>query len=224
MPFKVRNAKLLEGRTAGDLVKATLVVEDNDAYLSAVEQTGHAAVSAWPPAPAMDVLAEGETVPDVDLTDDTGARRRLSEWRGRPVAVTFIYTRCPLPDFCPRMDRNFAEVQRRVLAEPSMRDHIRLLSISFDPGFDTPPVLASHAQHAGADPRVWRFATGDPDAIAAFASRLGLSVVRDGAATANVVHNLRTAVIGADGRLVTILNGNDWRPEQLLDALERRRE
>ena len=167
MPFKVRDARLLDGRTVGDLVTATLVVEKTDVFLSKVERTGHAPVTEPPPAAArMDLVAPGDRAPDVQLTDETGATRALSEWRGRALAVTFTYTRCPLPDFCPRMDRQFAAVQREIQADERLRDRVSLLSISVDPAFDTPEVLAGHGRRSGADPHVWRFMTGDREAIA----------------------------------------------------------
>jgi protein SCO1/2 len=127
MPFEVRDPRLLEGRQAGDLITATLVVEDTRAYLTTIERTGHAALTETPPGPPrMDVLDTGESVPDVRLTEEAGASRMFSEWRGRALAVTFIYTRCPLPDFCPAMDRYFADVQRSILADAHLRDRVRL--------------------------------------------------------------------------------------------------
>jgi protein SCO1/2 len=218
MPFKVKDATLLEGRTPGDLVTATLVVRDNSAYLSSVTVTGHAPLAEAPPERRMNILEPGAAVPDVKLTDDSGASRSLSEWRGRVVAVTFIYTRCPLPDFCPRMDQNFAAVQRAVLADPQLRDRVSLLSVSFDPQFDTPQVLAAHARRAGADPRVWRFVTADRSTVEAFAGEFGVAVFREGTGAEGITHNLRTGIIKPDGTLATILNGTDWTPAALIDA------
>jgi protein SCO1/2 len=223
MPFKVKDARLLEERQAGDLVTATLVVQDANGYLSSVERTGHAALTSPPPAPRVEMLAPGQPVPDVRLTDQKGTTHSLSAWRGRILAVTFIYTRCPLPDFCPLMDRHFKAVQDKVLADPQLRERVALLSISFDPGFDTPPVLAAHAAQAGADARVWQFLTGEPDAIAAFASRFGTSIIREGSDSADITHNLRTAVIASDGTLVAVLKGADWAPADLMHALSRAR-
>jgi protein SCO1 len=220
MPFKVRDARLLQGRTPGDLVTATLVVEDSYGYLEAVNGTGHAELRELPPSlPRMDLLSAGDVPPDVRLIDESGTSRSLSDWRGRVLAVTFTYTSCPLPDFCPRMDQNFAAVQRALLADARLREAVMLVSVTFDPRFDTPQVLAAHAQRAGADPRTWRFVTGDPDAIAAFAGRFGVSVIHDDADLTSITHNLRTAVIGADGKVVRIFNGNDWTPSELLAAL-----
>jgi protein SCO1/2 len=95
------------------------------------------------------------------------------------------------------------------------------LSVSFDPEFDTVPVLAAHAKQIGADPRVWRFATGTPTAIEALASRFGVSVIREGTGADSVVHNLRTAIIGPDGTVREILSGNEWTSADLIDAMRR---
>jgi protein SCO1 len=223
MSFKVKDASLLEGPVPGDLVKATLVVRDSNAHVSSIERTGHADVVVPPPAPRVDILEPGQAVPDVNLTDETGTRRTLSTWQGKIVAVTFTYTRCPLPDFCPKMDRQFQAVQRDVLADTGLRDRVALLSVSFDPAFDTPQVLAAHAGQLHADPRLWHFVTGDQEAIAQFAARFGTSVIRDESNAADITHNLRTAVIGSDGTLVTIFKGNEWTPADLMKALRQAR-
>jgi len=221
MPFKVEDPKLLDGLTAGDLVKATLVVRKSNGYLSSIERTGHEAVIGPAAAPAFDILAPGQQVPSVQLTDDGGKPRTLEEWRGRVLAVTFIYTRCPFPDFCPRMDQQFKKAQETILGDAQLRDHAALLSVSFDPDFDTVPVLAAHAKQVGADPRVWRFATGNLKVIESLASRFGVSVMREGTAADSVVHNLRTAVVGPDGTLREILSGNEWTSAELIDAMRR---
>ena len=222
MPFKVRNQRLLDGRTAGDLVTATLVVEQSDAYLRAIARTGHAAVTGpLPGVPPAAILGPGDDVPDVHVTDQAGIARRLSDWRGRIVAVTFIYTRCPLPDFCPLMDRHFGAAQKMLAGDPALRGRSHLVSVSFDPRYDTPPVLAAHAARIGADPATWSVVTGQPDAIDRFAAAFGISIIRDDADGAEIVHNLRTAVIDREGRLVEVFSGNQWTPEQLVAAMRR---
>jgi protein SCO1/2 len=221
MPFKVRDSTLLAGRRPGDFITATLIVEDADGYLSAIASTGHAPLTEPPPARLVrDVLNPGDQVPDVLLVDESGKSRKLSEWRGRTLAVTFIYTRCPLPNFCPRMDRNFAAVERVVRDDPRLRERVRLLSISFDPDFDTPAILAEHARRVGADPGTWDFVTGSRDDIDTFAGRFGVAVLRQDPEQQEIVHNLRTAVVDGDGRLRTIFNGNDWTPSDLFAALK----
>jgi protein SCO1 len=222
MPFKVLDGKLLEGRAAGDLVRATLVVDGAEAYLRALERTGFEPVAGRPAASApMDLLDVGASVPDVEFTDQTGAPRRLSGWGGRAVAVTFIYTRCPLPDFCPVMDRHFRSVQAAVQQDERLKGRVQLLSVSFDPAFDNPGVLAQHAARVGADPSMWSFLTGEPAAIDTFASRFGVSVMRDDPAEQEIVHNLRTAVLDRERRLTAILRGNDWTPAQLVGELRK---
>jgi protein SCO1 len=221
MPFKVRDGKLLEGRTPGELVTATLVVEDTDAFLSSIERTGAAPLTEPPPTASLSaIVGPGEEVPDVQVTDQTGASRKLSDWRGRVVAVTFIYTRCPVPNFCPLMDRHFATAQKALGEDPALRDRAHLVSVSFDPRFDTPQVLSAHAQRVGADPATWSFVTGAQDAIDRFASAFGVSIIREDADLKEIMHNLRTAVIDREGKLVKVFTGNEWTPEELLATMK----
>jgi protein SCO1/2 len=216
-----RDESLLEGKEPGDLVTATLIVEEVDAYLSALIKTGHAAIDAPLPAPVItdaDLLKPGDAVPDVALVDQDGTPRPLSSLRGHRVALTFVYTRCPLPDFCPLMDRHFTAVQRTIAATPSLAD-AKLLTVTLDPEFDTPPVLKAHARAVGADGRVWHFATGAPGDVAAFARRFGVIAERQGEDPASLTHNLRTAVIDPGGRLHSIVSGNQWTPAELVADL-----
>jgi protein SCO1/2 len=222
MPFKVKDRSLMAGRAAGDLVRATLVIEESIGYLTSVEVTGRGPLTEPPPTrAAVDLVAPGESAPDVSLVDQDGQQRRLADWRGRALAVTFVYTRCPLPDFCPLMDRHFAAVQRSIEAEPALRDRAHLVSISIDPEFDTPAVLKAHAARAGARPDVWSYATGAADDLTQFGSRFGVAVMRDDPAAAEVLHNLRTAVIDRDGRLTTIFPGNEWSAADLTKEIRR---
>jgi Cu/Ag efflux protein CusF len=137
MPFKVSDPKLLDGKQAGDLVTATLVVEEVKAYLTTLTKTGHTDLppaAVVPPAPV--VLEPGDTIKDSALIDQDGKAHPSSSWRGHRVALTFMYTRCPLPDFCPMMDRHFAAVQKALAARLDMAD-VRLVSMTLDPDYDT---------------------------------------------------------------------------------------
>ena len=225
MPFKVRETALLQGTVApGDLVTATLVVSDTESYLTSIVRTGHAALAE--PARKVslgNLLQPGGPAPDAQFVDQTGAVRRLSDWRGKTIALTFIYTRCPLPDFCPRMNRNFSAVQAAVLADPELESRARLVSVSLDPDYDTPAVLAAHARRAGANPQVWSFLAADREIVDRFAVPFGVYVVRTAGNSGLITHNLRTAVIGADGRLVTMFSGAEWTPADLVAALRRGR-
>ena len=224
MPFAVKDRALLDGKAPGDLVTATLVLSGDTAWLSALTRTGSAplpadAPSAIPAAAGVTLLKPGSEVPDTPLTDHDGRPLLLSSWRGSAVALTFIYTRCPLPQYCPLLDRRLAEVQRLVAADAALRGRVRLLSISFDPATDTPARLRAHAAKVGADPAVWRFATAPPEVVDRLAATFGINVIRETDTT--ITHNLRTAVIDTRGRVSQILDNNEWSAEALVDALRR---
>lgn len=220
MPFRVAEATLLEGKSAGDLIRATLNVTDTDAWLSAVEKTGTAPLAdVPPPSPAMgaDLLAIGDMAPETVLTDQSGQPVRLSDWRGTAVAVTFIYTRCPLPQFCPMLDRRFADAQERLTADPALAGRVRLLSVSFDPDGDRPETLTAHAAKLRANPAMWRFATAPRDDVDRFAIRFGVNVIREDDGT--ITHNMRTAVIDPQGRVTRLLDGSEWTADDLVAAI-----
>lgn len=220
MAFRVSEPKLMEGRVAGDLIKATLNVADMDAWISTVEKTGSAPLPDVPapgPAVGVDLLEPGEAAPEATLTDQRGQPVRLADWRGSAVAVTFIYTRCPLPQFCPMLDRRFAEAQRLVAADATLAGRVRLLSVSFDPDADTPALLQAHATKLGANPDLWRFATAPRDEVDRFAIRFGVNVIRESDGT--ITHNMRSAVIGPSGRVTHLLDGSEWTAEQLVAHL-----
>jgi protein SCO1/2 len=219
MPFPVRDPGLLKDKTAGDLVTATLVVSDTSAHLSTLTKTGHAAVDvpATPPAPP--ILQPGEPVADAAFVDQAGRKASLAALRGHRVALTFIYTRCPLPDYCPLMDRHFVTIQKRLQSTPALGD-VRLISATLDPEFDTPEVLTAHASRLGAEPRIWSFVTATPAAMTAFGRQFDLYVERNEQDAIDITHNLRTVVIDASGRLVKMRTGNDWTPADLLADLD----
>ena len=220
MPFRVGDTVVLGDFKPGHLIKATLVVRDSLGILEDVVRTGEAPLPVDMPEPrASAILEVGAAAPEAQFVDQEGRPRRLSEWRGRVVAVTFVYTRCPLPDFCPLMDRNFASVQRALAEDRALAGRVHLLSVSFDPDRDTPDVLKAHARKAGADPGTWTWVTGARAAIEPFASAFGVSIMREDSTSQEIVHNLRTIVLDREGRVAKILNGNEWKPEELLAAV-----
>lgn len=219
MPFKVRDPSLLDGHRPGELIEATLVLRENEAWLSRITRTGEAPL---PPPSELPVpgLAPGDPVPDATFTGDDGQPFRTRALQGHPAALTFVYTRCPLPDFCPAVDRRFAEVQTAIRSDPALGG-ARLVSISIDPAFDTPAVLRTHADRLEADPEIWRFVTGEPDAIDAFGRQFGLSVTRSSPSPADLQHNLRTVIVDRDGRITEIITGTGWSAGELVSALKR---
>ena len=221
MPYKVGDAKLLSDKQPGDLITATLVVGETEAHLSQIAKTGHAPVDAAsaPEITASDMLKVGDPVPDTPLIDENNATRPLTSLKGHRVALTFMYTRCPQPDFCPLMDRNFAAIQNEITKTPGLGD-VRLVSISFDPANDTPAVLKAHAKALQANPAVWHFVTASKDDIKAFGAKFGVIAEPSDESPAVIAHNLSTAVIDPDGRLVKIHPGNAWTPADLIADLE----
>ncbi|MQA31156.1 MAG: redoxin family protein [Luteitalea sp.] len=219
MPYKALDAKEFEPLAPGDLINATLVVVSNDAYLQNVKKVGNAPLEQPAAAPSassgFELLKDGEPVPNARFLDQDGTAIDLASLKGKAVVVTFIYTSCPLPTFCPLMDRHFATMQAR-LKEKNNDLNVQLLSVSFDPVTDTPAVLKKHAAGLKADPRIWTFVTGDRDELDQWASRFGVSVSRSMNDPKDITHNLRTAVIDRQGNLVRSYTGNEWTPEQVL--------
>jgi protein SCO1/2 len=221
MPYKVKEPALLTGRKEGDLIKATLVVGEVDAYLSSLNVVGHRPVeTAAPVADQPHILEPGEPVGDALLVDQGGKPKPWSSFVGHRVALTFAYTRCPVPDFCPLMEKNFVAVQQLVKGNPKLAD-VRLLMVTMDPEFDTPAILKPHALDLGADPAVWTFATGAPAEVKRFAEQFGIHYETDQTNKWQVIHNLRTAVIDATGHVVKTESGNFWKPADLVADLEK---
>src|SRR5215475_8487317 len=165
MPLQVRDTSLLKGLRAGDEIHFELSVTEDDSWISHIEKIGNGkpvandlAVSA----PSAE-LRKGETVPDFALTDENGRPVRLSDFRGKAVVLTFIYTRCPLPNFCPLMSKNFQALQERLSKAFPAKYH--LLSVSIDPKFDKPEILKAYSALYQADSRSWSFATGTEEQI-----------------------------------------------------------
>lgn len=229
MPFKVRDERLLQDKAAGDLVKATLMVQDTEAWIDTLEKTGSAPLADAATIPAASFVAPlkpGDTPPETPLTDQNGATITVpslvsgtSAGSRGPVAITFIYIRCPLPQFCPLLDRRFADVQRGIKADPALAQRARLLSVSFDPDADTTARLKAHGERLQADPAIWRFATAPRAVVDRFAAHFGVNVIREQDST--ITHNMRTTVVGADGRVVSVYEGSEWTPAQILDDMRR---
>ena len=221
MPFKVNDASIAD-LELGDLVRGRLVVREDDGFLVQVERTGHREVPAalsGLPATVDDFLSEGDVLPDLGFVDQDGASRRLRDDEGAAVVLTFIYTRCPFPTFCPLTDRHFKDIQQRVQANRDLADRVRLLSITIDPEFDTTAVLKSHADQLGADARMWSFVRPDGQGAAALPLRFGVPVTRESDSTL-LVHSPATVVIGPDGTIAKIYRSNEWTPAEVIMRLE----
>lgn len=218
MPLGVADREAMADLVPGDTITAVLRVGPKGSRLHDVEVTG-LPLEPPPQAPAVPLLEPGEMVPDVTLTSQDGSTFALSDLRGKVVVLTFIYTRCPLPEFCPRQDTQFAELARRVAQVSSRVDRVRLLSISFDPEHDTPEVLRRHAGLRGAKPPLWTFAVGSHEALFSFGPPLGLVYSPD--ASGEFIHSISTAIIGADGRLIRLERGERWTVDSFFPEIAR---
>lgn len=214
MPFKLKDQRMLSEIAEGDRLQAILVVAGLRSWLEDVmvmRETADASnlgdANAWvEPKP-------GDEVPDFKLVDQNGKRFSLHQYRGRALVLTFIYTRCPLPDYCPLMTDNFAEIERTIKSDPESYPETQLLSISVDPDYDTPNVLRDYASAHAEDSDHWDFATGSKEEVKQCATYFGLQYWSAGN---EVVHSLRTAIVDADGRVVKLYRGNEWRPDEVL--------
>ncbi|HKZ33008.1 MAG TPA: SCO family protein [Vicinamibacteria bacterium] len=223
MPFVVleKDAALLQQMAPGDSLQAVLVVKDSRYWLeelvlvkAAVPLSGQ--VQAAPPRQPQ----PGDAVPDVALVDQDGRALHLADYHGRALALTFVFTRCPMPDFCPFLMAGFARVHEALVAEPRLARETALLTVSFDVQHDTPAVLRGYGlpfQKTKPPFSHWRLASGRLDEVRRLGAALGLDFREE---DRSFTHNLRTAVIGKDGRLRRLLRGNDWKPEELLAELE----
>ena len=224
MPFKIKNDADLEMLKPGDQVTATLVVDDMSSWIeiTAIVEGGS------PLTPTTAVPGEpkpGDEIPDFGLVNQDGNRIRLSQFKGKALALTFIYTRCPQPDQCTLMSNNFAAIDQELQKQPDVYAKTRLLTITFDPDYDTPKVMRSYgAGHTGrySDETFqhWEFATGSKDEVKGIAQFFGLRYFLDTeSGNEQVIHSLRTAVISPDGKLIKLYRGNEWKPDEIANDL-----
>jgi len=224
MPFKIKNDADLEMMKPGDQVTGSLVVNDTSSWV----EIATIAEGTAPLSPTAVIPGEpkpGDEVPDFGLTNQDGKRIHLAQYRGKTLALTFVYTRCPQPDQCTLMSTNFAAVDKELQKEPDVYAKTHLLTISFDPDYDTPKVLRSYgASHTGrySDETFqhWEFATGTKDEVKGVAQFFGLRYFQDTeSGDEQVIHSLRTAVIAPDGKLVKLYRGNEWKPDEIVNDL-----
>lgn len=227
MAFNVKNTNELHNIFPNDEITFTLVVTDDDEWVENIHRVGHSANVATNPGPAqvsvpggmrLPGLGTGDLLPDYPLTAENSRSIHISDFRGKELAFTFFFTRCPLPDYCPRMNNNFEETRKILWADANAPTNWELLSVSFDPGFDTPETLGNYARsYRGEDARQWLFVCAPTNTLAGLAPSLDLMVVRNGGDI--VSHSMRTVVVDPQGRIFRQLDGNKWTPQQLADAI-----
>lgn len=224
MPFPVRDdPRVLNLLRPGDRIEATLIVEKERYWLEKIVTRGFVGTPAAPATPGGAVtpvpnrgVQVGDAVPDFALKDQTGSTVRLSQMRGEPAAVTFLYTRCPIATACPMTTAKFSKLDAML----AQRNFGHLLVVTVDPEHDTPEVLAEYAKKAGADPKRWKFLTGSPQEVARVASSFGVLYYPE---HGQMIHSQAVAVLDPRGRLSTIYYGETWEPEHILRDLENAR-
>jgi protein SCO1/2 len=205
MPFRVRPAEEMKGLQPGDTISFRLELTDAESWIGGIERTGTIRPGAETPArlvpPVAEPAAQAEhPLLDFQFTNELGRPVCLRDFRGQALAITFFFTRCPVPDFCPRLSKNFEAASRTLASMPRAPGNWHFLSVSFDPDFDTPAVLKAYAIRYQYDPARWSFLTGPRGEINELA-RLSGVVVDPEAGLFN--HNFRTLIIGPDGQLQT---------------------
>lgn len=213
MPFPVsQKDDWVFGRIApGDQLRATLVISDH-AELQGVSFAAGADLPSDGTS-NLRVPQPGDVVPDFTFVNQAGKKVHFEQFRGKPLLLTFIYTRCPLPDYCLLMSNNFGEILNLLKADPDAAGKAELLSISIDPEFDTPKVLREYGTRytGNLDPKFehWQFVSGTPKQVRDAADYFGLSYDQQ---AGQIVHSLRTVLIGADGKIDKVYSGNRWKP------------
>ena len=212
----------------GAEIRAELVVDSSARDPYWLEKIGIVAIADRnnPAPPVNENFAQiGKPVPDFSLTNQDGKRVSLSEFRGKALAVTFIYARCPLADYCIKMSTNFSDAAHKINADEELKKKTALLSISFDPENDTPAKLKSYGLgYMGKDAKelgVWQLAVGSDSEVKTIANFFGLRYETDANDKTQINHSLRTAVIAPDGKVTKIIPGNSWTPQQLIDELKK---
>jgi protein SCO1/2 len=229
MEFRVKDGKELRGLQSGNRISFRLFVTGNQAWIERVQKLSAPAESATLDAPGAPVssiarfaskmapeLKPGEALPQVALQNQFGKPVRLNELRGQALVLTFIFTRCPYPEFCPLMNNNLKQVQDGLLSA-SAGNKWQLFSISIDPRHDTAARLNEYARHYRPDPARWFFLTGDSAEIKKLTSSFGLTVFGE---APSIQHNLRTVVVDARGNVQRIFIGNEWKPADLIAEMQ----
>ena len=226
MPYKLKDASFLGELHPGDVITADVLVsqdQDADILLDHIVVVAQAKPD-HKPGVSYHVPAPGDAVPDFKLRNQDGRPIHLGQFRGKSLVVTFIYTRCPSPEFCPRVTRNFAQLDKQLSANPALYSKSHLLCISFDPEHDTPERLRAYgATYMGSNAKNafahWEFAVPEKPVLFEMAKFFDLGMTEN--SDSMITHTLSTTLIGPDGKVVRFYPGNEWTPEQVLADMKK---
>lgn len=228
MDFPIHEDWVWNDLVPGVDIRATLVVDSSAKDPYWLEKIAIVANSAPGQAPVEEKTPEqiGKIVPDLSLTNQDGKKFTFKDYRGKTLAVTFIYRECPLPEFCIKMSRQFSDMANQIAADPEAKDKVRLLSISFDPERDTPEKLKQYGlgylgKDAKDDFTVWQLAVGSNKEVRAVADFFGLKYETDANDKTQINHSLVTAVISPEGKVTKLFNGGRWTPDDVLAELKK---
>jgi len=230
MPIEARDVKELQGLERGSTIEFTLIVDKESSHAEGIRIRSFESLDLDPLSArrlrlldgAMDpalspenVLGVGQPAPDFSFTDQNRERVTLSQFAGKVVAITFVYTRCPLPNYCFRLSNNFGRLQKRFAQE--MGSELMLLSVTLDPVHDQPEALAEYGRIWKVDAKGWRLLTGPPTEVRKFCERFGVASFPD---EGQLIHSLHTLIIDPQGKLAANLEGNEFTAEQLGDLVQ----
>ncbi len=225
MAYKLKDANILSELHPGDIITADLDVPqgtEGDVVLDHIVVVGQGKPD-YKPAKTYHVPTAGDVVPEFRMKNQDDRTISLHQFRGKNVLITFIYTRCPLPNFCPRVTHEFADIQRAVLADPQLAGKTHLICVSFDPENDTPQRLRAYgAQYIGSDAKTafqdWDFAVPDKVTLEKMGQFFDVGFSQE--ADQSITHTLSTTLIGPDGKVVQFYPGNEWTVSQVMSDLK----
>jgi protein SCO1/2 len=223
MPFDVKDTNELAGLGTGDKVIFQMIVLTNDAWIENIRVTEKSVQGIPTSGPfrrvrEVEPLEVGGLLPEYHFTNELGEAVSTTQFKGQALVLVFVFTRCPVPTFCPLTVGNLADTQRRLAAMPNGPTNWHILAVSIDPEHDTPAVLRQYAQRFSYNPKTWSFLTGNLIDVTALAEQFGMTFWHENGEQLPS-HNLRTVVVDTNGKIQSIVIGNTWTVDDLIKGI-----